>query len=213
MGPIVSFDAKFRAIIDSLQIRPSDFLIGVDHGTDHWFKLGFTPSLAVGDWDSLKSQDVLQWMSHVSLKQDKDRSDLYFALQAASRSPARELICLGLSGGRPDHHLAVLLELAHFAANGKFGKTRVRMIGSDAEYWFLSRYTLPWKQKLNPGQVVSLFALSSNVQGVSTRGLQYALKNGVLKPSSHGLSNVAVRGECEVRLKSGKLMVVLPYST
>lgn len=216
-------DAKSRAdvrwllrTLQSLRISRRDLLIGVDHGADLWFQLGLSPGLAVGDWDSLQDPvRVLRasrqgQLKRVSLPAEKDRSDLSHALEEAVKAGAKELVCLGVTGGRPDHHLAALLELSGLARLQ--GLEKLRLLGPEAEYHFLSSKMPRWRQRLGVGTGFSVFALSGKATGVSIRGAKYPLESAVLKPSSRGLSNVSCQSFTEVRVKSGSLLVIVPTS-
>src|SRR4051812_28927376 len=86
--------------LSKLQVGPSDFLIGVDAGCAYWERMGYTPDLCVGDWDSLKAKDrpILKRVSCFSLPREKDRNDLYYGILAAAAGGARDLVCLGALG-------------------------------------------------------------------------------------------------------------------
>jgi thiamine pyrophosphokinase len=174
--------------------------------------MGYDPHVAVGDWDSLKSgREILSRIPHLSLSSHKDRSDLFFAARAAVALGADELVCLGVTGGpRVDHHLASLFDLAEFST-GRYGKLKsVRAIGLDGEYSFLSESIPVWTGQLKRKQLVSIFALKGHAQGVTLKGFRYPLSNAALSSSSRGLSNQAKARNCEVHLRKGQLLVIMP---
>lgn len=220
VGPLLPLGKKTLSILNGLKPKRNDLRVGVDGGVLFWVESGFPPDFAVGDWDSLtertgSKRGLLRDIPHQSLPQEKDRSDLFFAAKAAVQAGAQELICLGVTGGpRLDHHLAMLFDLAE-VASGKFGTLRqVRAIGEEADYWFLSDRIPVWKASgnwlLKKNQLVSLFALGGSVSGVTLEGFKYKLDQAVLSPSSHGLSNVALKRNCEVHLRKGRLLVIIP---
>lgn len=215
---------------------PRDLLIGVDGGLDLLCGLrandppgGRLPDYAVGDWDSLGDRGLLSRVRHVTLPSEKDRSDLFFAAISAIEAEASQLICLGVTGGRPDHHLATLMDLSEFST-GKYGQLKsIQAIGVEGEYLFLSGKIPVWKGKLNSkpkGQVVSFFGMGRGAKRVTLKGFKYALQRQDLEPSSRGLSNEVLGNEvlstswqgrpsyceCEVKLEAGQLLMIIPTS-
>jgi thiamine pyrophosphokinase len=192
-----------------LVLGSRDLLVGVDGGVRAWKRLGHTPHLAVGDWDSLGKISSPRGLVELTLPQRKDRSDLYWACRAAVTAGATELVCLGVTGGRPDHSLATLLELSTVAARAR-GLTAVSAFDSEAEYCFLSPRTLPWRRRLPKGRSVSVFATQGGARGVTLSGVEYPLKGASFPPSSLGLSNRASGGVTQIRVTHGSLVVILP---
>lgn len=210
LGPVARAGKELGRAIRALNPGPRDYLIGVDGGTATWFKLLLTPSVAVGDWDSLRDRSVLARVRHLDLPHEKNESDLFHALAEAAQAGAVEVICLGVTAGRADHHLASLLELARAAASGRFRS--VRAIGPEAEYHFLSAQ-IP-SLRLGPlkrGQPVSVFSLGGPARGVVLEGFRYRLDSGgILSPGSRGLSNEAQSVQCRVEVRTGRLVVIVP---
>jgi thiamine pyrophosphokinase len=187
--------------------------VGVDGGVERWLKLGIVPDIAVGDWDSLRSRRSLERVARaggrvVTLSGSKDESDLAHALGLVARAGAREVVCLGVTGGRPDHQLATLAELSSAAAGGRFAA--VTALGPEGEYHFLSKRIPRWSAQLAPGTTVSVFALSDRARGVTLRGMAYPLRNAELRPTSRGLSNVVRARRISVSLSSGRIVVIIP---
>jgi thiamine pyrophosphokinase len=213
LGPVLSSLSQTKSLIQGLIINSkSDLLVGVDGGTGHWFKMGYRPSFSIGDWDSLKNKkSILSRVPHVTLSQNKDRSDLFFSVLAAMNAGASEIVCVGVTQGRADHQVAMLLDLCFFAS-GQAGKlTSLEVRGEDADYYFLSRKINSWKKTGLKGKKVSLFAMGSKVTGLTLKGFKFLLKNKDLLPSSQGLSNVVIGNSCEVRLRNGQLLMIIPH--
>jgi thiamine pyrophosphokinase len=191
-----------------------DLLIGVDGGVRVLEALAIKPHMAVGDWDSFMGADArakLGSLHHLTLPVDKDRSDLFFAASVAVNAEATQLVCLGVTGGRPDHHLASLMDLASIAS-GELGDaiSRVQALGPEGEYEFLSPLIPRWRESFAAPRTVSAFAMGSHVQGLTLKGFKYPLKGGELRPGSQGLSNRTWSHVCEVSLTDGALVVVVP---
>lgn len=198
----------------------ADRLIGVDSGTLVALELGYQPDLAVGDWDSVSTRErrrLLMSLSHLVLSPDKDRSDFYYALQAALQWVPEEIIALGFTGGRSDHHLAALFDMAAIAeesgkTDGGIALKAFRSMGPEAEYHFLAGGVRRWVGKLKKGQTVSIFSLAPQTQGVSIEGFRYPLHEALMTPSSYGLSNVTQAAKQQVRIRKGQLLIVVQNS-
>jgi len=194
-----------------------DRLVGVDSGTLTWLKLGFHPDLAVGDWDSVNTRQrrrVMSSLSHLVLSPDKDRSDFYHALQAALQWVPEEIIAIGFTGGRSDHHLAALLDMAAIAEesariDGGISLKVFKSLGPEAEYHFLAGGVKHWTGKLKKGTMVSVFSLAPVTQGVVLEGFRYLLQNEDLTPSSYGLSNVVESVKQKVQIRRGRLLIIV----
>lgn len=192
--------AWVRATIRKLRVSDGDICIAVDGGLAY----APNPQIALGDWDSadrnlLRKTKALK----VTLKKRKDRSDLAYALEAVKILEPDEVILIGFTGGRPDHHLSNLLEIN--AARLKYS----RAIGPEAEYHFLTAKSPKFQPKCPRGTLVSVFALGKAARDVTMRGFEYRLTNQTLEPSSRGLSN-RTTSRPEIRLKQGTLLVVIP---
>jgi thiamine pyrophosphokinase len=173
--------------------------------------MGIVPNYAVGDWDSLtqKSFKKLSGIRKESLPQDKLRSDLHYAIQSACRVGVKELVCLGVTGGRPDHHLASIYELA--LASRQAPLESVVAYGPEGDYHFFSDLmNQPLKLKLKKGTVLSVLPLLEEAHGLSLRGFRFPMNNGALSFSSHGLSNQVSQPSCEIQLRSGCVVVMIP---
>jgi len=215
VGPCVGSVQEFTRSLFMAGVDPKqmarDIRVAVDGGLMVFRKIGWKPHFAVGDWDSLGKEKVaaaLRGIFHLTLPRNKDRSDLYYACRAAVSTGATDLVCLGVSGGRADHQLAMLFDLSEIAHEG--GKDlSVVAVDHETRYSFISEKNPEWSASILPGQLVSVFALEGEARGVTLEGFKYPLKNAVLKPSSHGLSNQAVQTQCSICVKKGRLAILV----
>lgn len=188
--------------------KDAEILLAIDGGLDACLRSGLRPELAIGDWDSVKSRASLRKLIHkITLPREKDRSDLAYALEVALDLGATEIACLGVTGGRPDHQIASLQEIAIAASRTD---ALVRAGGEDGEYFFVAKKRRSLVLELKRGTVVSVFPLLGVAKGVSLTGFQYPLKHAALHPGSRGLSNVVKGSPCTIRLDAGILGVVVP---
>lgn len=179
--------------------------VGVDRGVKPLVQSGLPVSFAVGDWDSLdEPKKWLEGLSHVTLKVEKDESDLSVAIRASREFGASRFVCMGLQGGDADQELGVHLDLLDAALTAD----SVISIGPRGRFSYFSR---PQKDHViagRAGQKVSIFPLCGDASGVKFRGLRYSPRGGILKASSHGLSNVLTRGLASVRFSKGRIIVM-----
>ncbi|MCC7440399.1 MAG: thiamine diphosphokinase, partial [Bdellovibrionales bacterium] len=220
VGPSIAPGRKGAALLRAAGAVAGDArVMAVDGGLDHCARAGLRADLGVGDWDSLRRKSLAEKLpagARLTLVASKDRSDLFHALRALPRllkgAKARSvrLSLVGFAGGRADHHLASLLELHAYALRSHPAVGAMRLTAESEDYHWVSPNWGPWRLSLKAGTCVSVFALQGVARGVTIRGLRYPLRNARLAGSSHGLSNEALAGRCEITLRSGSLLVVLP---
>jgi thiamine pyrophosphokinase len=211
IGPVINGSSRrdlkwLKLALGKLHRGSGDLVIGVDGGTELALRVGAVPDLCIGDGDSFISaasrKRALSRIRSVLLPRTKARSDLHFALRFAQSVGAREIVCFGVTGGRPDHHLASLLELSRVPG--------ARALDPTAEYYFLVGKNRRLSLTLRKNSVVSVFSLDGAAQGVRLRGFEYRLSGARLEPSSHGLSNRVTGSRCVISVEKGKLGVVIP---
>lgn len=196
-----------KSKLKALKLVENDLRIGVDGGSLGWIKLGLAPEMVVGDGDSLGKRKIKpEPIGWIDLPEDKDRSDLYFAALAALEAGAEQIICLGVTGGRPDHQLAMLEDLGSLSDEGL-----VSAHGPEADYVFVGPKQ-PIELQAKKGQLVSVLPLSGEARGVTLEGFEYSLKNADLTPGSHGLSNVVKSSTVRVSLKQGQAVIIVPHA-
>lgn len=187
-------------------IQPDDVLIAADGGARHATQLGLTPSVIIGDMDSLSADEldtfdklgvrILRYPAH------KDETDLELALDHALKAGYSPIILVGALGGRLDQalgNLALLTTPACLAAD-------VRLNDGLTEAFFItSRATL----RGQPNEIVSLLPWGEPVEGVTTDGLSYPLHSETLLPyRTRGISNEMLSDTAIVSVKHGTLLCV-----
>ncbi|MEE9334973.1 MAG: thiamine diphosphokinase [Granulosicoccaceae bacterium] len=191
-------------------IQDEDFIVCVDGGLEHALAQGIQPHLIIGDFDSARSVNVkaasLAGVERISHPTVKDVSDLELALEELQQRNMKEVLLLGISGGRSDHGLFNWMLPAL-----KSRPYRFRLLDETIDAQVVNRaHSL--KLTIEPGCLVSLLPLRE-VTGVTTGGLEYALSNASIKPGSTiGLSNVVCAKDVSVELASGVLLVMINYN-
>jgi thiamine pyrophosphokinase len=97
-------------------------IVAVDSGADVARAAGLTPALLLGDFDSIDPQTLAslgsQGVETVTHEVHKDATDLELALDALWQRGFRTIVATNILGGRVDHELAALGNLAAMAERG-----------------------------------------------------------------------------------------------
>jgi thiamine pyrophosphokinase len=207
MKTIIFANGEFIPPLLPLNINKDDLIIAADGGSQHCLALGILPGILIGDMDSTDPALVEKWRGEgVEIIQhpvDKDQTDLELALMLAQDRGARKIVVHGAIGGRLDMTFGNLTLLAH-----PHLKTPTTLINGEEEVHLLhagEMLTLVGE----PGEIVSLLPIQPGNSVVSTRGLQYPLKNEPLEFGvSRGISNQLTGDRGTVHLESGLLAVI-----
>jgi thiamine pyrophosphokinase len=202
---IVANGPSPEAPFPAFQVEPDDLVICVDGGARNALDLGLRPDVVIGDMDSLGSELSARLQESVRLvtyPPRKDQTDLELAVRYALDEGATDLVLLAALGGRIDHTLANVMLLAMPELQG----IRARLVDGPQEL-LLVRDKVVIEGR--PGDTVSLLPLTKDAVGIYTQGLEYALKEGVLKfGAARGVSNVMKAEQATVRVSDGLLLVV-----
>jgi thiamine pyrophosphokinase len=185
------------------------FVVAADGGARLARDLGLAIDLWVGDGDSLRGDELEELRgAGVPIElvpADKDESDTELAVLAAVNRGATDITILGgLGGPRVDHALANVALLAHPALAGATARilsdrARVRLLSGPASL----------ELRGAAGDLVSLFPLGGDAEGVTTEKLRFPLSDERLEAGrARGLSNVRLTDVARVRLRKGRLLVV-----
>lgn len=190
------------------EVRSTDYIIGVDGGTDHVVRLGLIPSIVVGDLDSIspKNLESLEKRGIPILKYDprKDETDLELAIAHSASLNPQEVILFSPFGGRVDHALANLMLLTRPTMSG----SRVTLFDGEIRM-ILVRPGIPERIKGELGSKFSLIPISGDVHVEKLSGSEWELVDTVLHLGiARGLSNIFRSGEVEIQTTSGLLLAI-----
>ena len=181
--------------------------IAADSGAEHLLALSLLPDLVVGDGDSLNaaSQAVLKQsgVEFISLPVDKDLTDGEAAYQTAFAAGYKNLAIFGADGGRSDHWLGNLL----LPLNCREQWQQIIFYLNQSYAWYCFGAT-----EINgqPGDTVSLIALSDEVRNITLEGFAYPLQNATTqRGSSLCLSNRLQEANGYVSFAAGGIMLVV----
>jgi thiamine pyrophosphokinase len=164
--------------------------------------------VVIGDFDSLDSDELNKLQSSgveiIRYPARKDQTDLELALELAVDRGADEILVFGALGARWDMSIANILLLTL----PEFSGVKLKFIEENQEIALLrggEEFTLNGGK----GDIISLTALDQEVNGLTLSGLEYPLKDGMLRlGSTRGISNVLVENTATVRLEKGLLLCV-----
>ncbi len=196
-----------EAVRRVLATQRSATIVCADGGALHARALGLQPQIIIGDMDSLSALDVVAFGAAgaqiIQHPPEKDETDLELALHLCHERGVQSVTILGGLGGRFDQTLAniLLLTLPMLAS------MRIELVDG-AQVIRL----LPAGVHQIIGAVddtVSLIPLQGAATGITTRGLQYALRNETLPLGpARGISNVMLAEQAEIELGGGLLLLV-----
>jgi len=199
--------------VTELRVARGDLLIAVDGGLGYCERLGLTPDLALGDFDSVKDGQLAQisrWEAEspervIRLKPEKDDTDTLAAIRLALERGYSEFLLYGAMGGRRLEHaianIQCLLFLKHHGAVGYLvDKAGTCFVLEDEKVRF------PASMK----GYLSLFSMKGEALGVDIRGMKYELENArITNDFPIGISNEFTGQEAVVGVRQGQLLGIV----
>ena len=197
-------DASLTAIAS---LSP-DCVIGVDAGADIASEVGLDVDIVIGDLDSVRHTDYEPDKLHQI--ESQNNSDLAKALDYCSAQSWRDIIIVGIDGGRADHALAIWATLATASS-----ELRIEMYTYDSiAYRATSKCSV--ELGLRRSTTFSVFGLApppeESAATVTLSGGEWSFEKEKLPFSSRGLSNRSI--EDVVTLSTnGVAVIIAPISS
>lgn len=187
----------------------NDYLICADHGLEIADRLGLTPNLLVGDFDSVdpvifSHYEKKEGIKIIRFQPEKDNTDTDLAMRFAIEYKPEEILLFGAFGTRLDHTLANIGLLTQAIEKGIKAVlwdtyNRISMI----------RDICYLRKKEAFGKFISLLPFGGDAENVTLKGFKYPLQNGTLvSGSSLGISNELVEEEGMIQVGKGKLLMI-----
>lgn len=203
-------------ISEELMLPDFDYVIAVDGGIRHLYRLGIVPDLWVGDMDSSKQlaidSDYLKKVKIERLPEKKDMSDADYAVEKALERKATELVMIGGIGSRLDHSLFNLnlffgLSRKNIACQILDGRQEIRFLCA-GEY-AADKKELSYDLCNQMGKTASLVPFT-DLRSISLEGFEYPLfKRDISRYSNLTLSNVVQSEDALIKVKEGMLLLIL----
>lgn len=185
-----------------INISDEDIIIAADGGYDSLAKMGYTPNLLIGDFDSIKST-LPEGIRTVKHPKEKDETDMFLAYFEGVKLGFREFVLLGATGGRLDHTYANLSLLLYAKNQGH----SVSVIDENGTIFCLKNEAVTLSGK--EGATLSVFAFGGEARGVSIKGAKYEVEGVTLTPAFPlGVSNEFTKSDAHISVEDGALLVI-----
>ncbi|MGL4655113.1 MAG: thiamine diphosphokinase [Sarcina sp.] len=181
-----------------------DTTIAIDGGARVFIENGVKPDYAVGDFDSIdkKFEKSLENFNNLIYPSEKDYTDSDIAVNLAFKLSAKEIIMLGMTGGRIDHLLGNLGLLNKCLKNN----IDAYIIDEKSKVFLKDK---PFKLTGKKGDIVSFYTFGEDVKALNIVNAKYPLLDYVLEPfESLCNSNEFLDKDIEVSFESGKLLII-----
>jgi len=184
----------------------ADYIIAADGGLKHLDKMDVSPTLMLGDFDSIESiayyKERFPEAEVKTFEIRKDYTDSELAVRIAIDYKPSKVTLLGVTGSRLDHTMAnvTLLKLIYDAGiEGLIVNEHNTVRYSEASM----------KLGGEIGTNMSIVPLSEEVSGITLSGFEYPLFEATLAfGSTTGISNVFAEEQAEVKIRSGRMLVL-----
>ncbi|TCT16951.1 thiamine pyrophosphokinase [Natranaerovirga pectinivora] len=183
-----------------------DYTMVVDGALDIIKDSQVKVDLIIGDLDTVDENLVLQFRDKgvevIQFSPDKDYSDTHLALIKALELNASDITIVGGIGTRMDHTLANIHTLMIPTE-----KNIPCRIVNENNIIQCTNNTLALENTF--GEYISLIPLTTEVSGISSKGLKYSLDNDKLViGASIGISNEIIDKNAFITIKEGILIVI-----
>ena len=199
MGTCIVFCAAgFDVLVEP--VTSDDFIIAADGGFVHTQKLGITPDIILGDFDSLGYTPDRANVFPV----EKDDTDAMLAVRRGLQLGYRKFVLYGsLDGPRLDHTVANFQTLQFLADRDAAGY----LVGSGQLVTVVKNGSLTFPAGMEG--TISVFCMGKDAEGVTLEGLYYPLENGTLTAGFPlGVSNHFTGAAAAITVRNGSLLVV-----
>lgn len=181
-------------------------VIAADAGYLTARRLGITPNIVLGDFDTLGEENIPDGVECLRVPREKNDTDTQLAVKVAIERGAAEIVIVGGMSGRIDHTLSTLaiLEDLWERKEGRIfailtdGKNRVRFIRNGGTILPRSQY-----------RYFSLIAADPLVKGITLDGCKYPLKNGRISRRNQWAVSNEITGNCAlIEIRRGGAWVI-----
>jgi len=180
-------------------VKTDDLVICADSGYEHAKKMGISPDIILGDFDSLS--DIPTDIKVLRYPPEKDLTDTEIAVEYAFDNGCKEFLFLGATGGRLDHELTNIFLMKQISKRSGAATiidelNKIRLV--------TDRLTITEPA----GTFISLVPLT-DCKGVTTFNLKFPLNDADLYVGKGlGVSNEMMDDQAEVIIKEGFLLVI-----
>ncbi len=190
----------------------NSIIICSDGGISLATKENIKADYLVGDFDSFDKRKLDELLlSHpeiemISYPSEKDLTDTALAIELAISKESEEILIIGGMGGRVDHTLAIIQNLANYSSE----KTSC-YLGNSKNLIFVSSKNIIKLPANIDGTYFSVFSFDEKIETLSISGAKYPLSNYTLTNTYPiGISNQLLdEQEVIIEKSPGKVIVVI----
>ncbi len=181
-----------------------DLIIAADSGYENAKRLGVSPAVALGDFDSYDEDLIPSEVKKIPFPPKKDFTDSQLAVEYAIEQGCTRIYLIGGMSGRLDHtlsNLAILENLWERRIRSVMtdGFNRVRFLKNDSEI-------LPRSPHF---RYFGLLAADERLRGVEIDGCKYPLKRATLSRKNQFAVSNEIEGNCAfISVRRGGLWIV-----
>ncbi|MBQ2891245.1 MAG: thiamine diphosphokinase [Clostridia bacterium] len=179
----------------------NNLIIAADGGLLNLEKIGVTPDIVVGDFDSLGY--VPKYENIITLNRDKDITDTWAGIEEGIKRGYKIFKIYGGTGGRESHTLANIQNLIKLTKMGYCGE----IISENEVITAVENGEITFDK--NEKGFISVFAYSHRAEGVFLKNLKYELDGATLTNTEPlGVSNEFIGKEAKAQVKNGIILIV-----
>ncbi|MBT3771441.1 MAG: thiamine diphosphokinase [Euryarchaeota archaeon] len=179
------------------QLKNASWIIAADGGARELAKRGFHANVIIGDFDSLSIDDKkFHQNAQIIEVKSQEETDLVKALNYCHLNGAKEVVIIGVDGGRTDHVLGVFATLFEAPPD-----LPVSLIHKDGVSYLIPPIS---SKPFQCGEHVSVFAIGGEVMGLCIRGFEYEVEDRVLSFSTRGIHNVCTSESAQITFDNEK---------
>ncbi len=184
--------------------------IGADRGAITLLELGVMPQEAVGDFDSLSSEELMYLQQTIKslnpVSSEKDETDAELAIAKALTFKPTHIVITGVTGGRLDHFMAILNSVFRFQTN--YPLVTFKIVNKWNELYLLSAgdHELVKNKEL---PYVSFFSFQRSIENVTLNGFKYDVADETIElGNARFTSNELLYEEGSISFTSGICLVI-----
>ena len=185
-------------------IRESDFIMCADGGYKYALSAGVKPDMIIGDFDSSEFPENIR-CDIVRLPVHKDDTDTMYCVRECMKMGYKDILLLGVTGGRLVHTFANFCTLLYTAENAVNAKI------IDGEN-IIFAMTQGMKENIEnmQGHIFSIFPFGCESCKVTLDGFEYPLDEDILKVDTVlGTSNSILSDHAEIILHEGNAICIV----
>lgn len=198
---VIVANGKFPKKFSVLNIlRTAKQIICCDGGANKLLLNGFTPSVIIGDIDSISKENKQKFKEKIIKINDQETNDLTKAVNWCVENNIDSVVIIGATGNREDHTIGNVFLLPSYLQ-----KIKVSMFTDYGVYFPINQ---PTQFRSYKGQQISIFPAEYNSK-VTTHNLKYPLNKANLTELWQGTLNESLGTSFEIETNNKYIVYCL----